>query len=120
MEYTDRWLVQVRKGVVELLVLRLLATRIELHGYAIVKELLSLGRLAAGESTIYPVLRRLEADGMLSSRWAPSASGPPRKYSALSAAGTAFLAEAPRDWDSLARSVAYLWKEDDGGQSNCR
>ena len=114
MDYTDQWLIQVRKGVVELLVLRLLAIRGELHGYAIVKELLSLGPLVAGESTVYPVLKRLEADGMLVSHWVASEAGPPRKYYALSEAGTILLADAQRKWDSLVQSVARLHKEDSG------
>jgi PadR family transcriptional regulator PadR len=114
VDYTDQWLIQVRKGVVELLVLSLLAVRGELHGYAIVKELLSLGPLVAGESTVYPVLKRLEADGMLVSRWVTSESGPPRKYYALSAQGTAFLADAQREWDALVQSVARLRREDSG------
>jgi PadR family transcriptional regulator, regulatory protein PadR len=108
VDYTDQWLIQVRKGVVELLVLRLLAGRGELHGYAIVKELLSIGPLVAGESTVYPVLKRLESDGLLVSRWMTSESGPPRKYYSLSAAGAGFLADAQREWDSLVKSVAEL------------
>jgi PadR family transcriptional regulator, regulatory protein PadR len=114
VDYTEQWLIQVRKGVVELLVLRLLSIRGELHGYAIVKELLSLGPLVAGESTVYPVLKRLEADGMLVSRWVASESGPPRKYYSLSTDGARFLAEAQRQWDSLVQSVARLKEEDSG------
>ncbi len=113
MEYTYQWLIQVRKGVVELLVLRLLALRGELHGYAIVRDLLSLGPLVAGESTVYPVLKRLETDGLLISRWVVSETGPPRKYYTLSPDGAAFLVEAQREWDSLVGSVARL-KEESG------
>ncbi len=118
MDYTDQWLIQVRKGVVELLVLRLLTLTGELHGYSIVKELLSLGPLVAGESTVYPVLKRLEADGLLVSHWAASDSGPPRKYYALSSEGTAFLADAQREWEALVQSVSRLTKEDSDGQED--
>jgi PadR family transcriptional regulator, regulatory protein PadR len=112
MDYTGQWLIQVRKGVAELLVLRIVATRGEIHGYAIVKELLAVGPVVAGESTVYPVLKRLEADGMLVSRWVASEAGPPRKYYALSPDGTGFLAEAQHEWDSLVQSVDRLTKED--------
>jgi PadR family transcriptional regulator PadR len=108
MEATDLWLVQLRKGVVELLILRLLALKGELHGYAIVRELRSLGRLIAGESTVYPVVRRLEADGMLGSRWVESSGGPPRKYYKVSEAGAAFLAEAGAEWDVVVESMCML------------
>jgi len=108
VEVTDLWLVQLRKGVVELLILRLLVQRGELHGYAVVKELQSLGRLIAGENTVYPVLKRLEADALLTSRWVESTGGPPRKYYKVSDAGTAFLAEAATEWDVIVDSMRAL------------
>lgn len=113
MDDTNQWLVQLRKGVVELLVLRLLSLRGELHGYAIVKELLSLGRLIAGESTVYPVLKRLESEGLLRSRWVEASAGPPRKYYQVSDAGQAFLADAGSEWDALVETMSRL-KGDDG------
>jgi PadR family transcriptional regulator PadR len=108
VDITSQWLVQLRKGVVELLVLRLLASRGELHGYAIVKELLSLGRLVAGESTVYPVLKRLESDALLSARWVEAEGGPPRKYYALTETGQTFLDEAGREWDALVESMSRV------------
>ena len=113
LDNTDQWLVQLRKGVVELLVLRLLALKGELHGYAIVKELLLLGRLVAGESTVYPVLKRLESDGLLTSRWVEADGGPPRKYYALTETGHLFLQEARREWDALVESMSRLEGEDE-------
>lgn len=113
MEDTERWLVQLRKGVVELMVLRLLALIGEAHGYAIVKELQSRGRLVAGESTVYPVLKRLESDGLLASRWVEATGGPPRKYYRLNDTGAAFAREAGAEWDALVESMQAL-KGDDG------
>jgi PadR family transcriptional regulator, regulatory protein PadR len=114
VDYTEQWLVQLRKGVVELLVLRLLAKRGELHGYAVVRQLLALGPLVAGESTVYPVLKRLEADGLLSSRWMESSSGPPRKYYRLSDTGAAFLENAQHEWDAVVETMIRLQGEGDG------
>lgn len=108
LEDSSRWLVQLRKGVVELLVLRLLWRAGELHGYAIVKELQMRGRLIAGESTVYPVLRRLEADGLLTSRWVEASAGPPRKYYRVSDGGAAFMKEAGAEWDALVESMRRL------------
>ncbi len=104
----DQWIVQLRKGIVQLLVLRLLALRTELHGYALVKELLALGPLVAGESTVYPVLRRLEACELLTSRWVDSDGGPPRKYYRLTQTGAAFLADAQKEWDTLVETIDRL------------
>ena len=109
---TSQWLAQLRKGVVELLVLRLVALRGELHGYAIVRELRALGDLIAGESTVYPVLRRLESDGLLKSRWVESEAGPPRKYYMLSDTGSIFLEEAQREWDAVVDTISLLKRED--------
>jgi PadR family transcriptional regulator PadR len=104
----EQWVVQLRKGIAELLVLRLLAAQDRLHGYAIVKELMALGQLVAGESTVYPVLKRLEADGLLSSQWVEAGEGPPRKYYELSVTGAAFLAEAEHEWRALLDSMKRL------------
>lgn len=116
MDSTDQWLVQLRKGVVELLVLRLVAVKGELHGYAIVKELLALGPVVAGESTVYPILKRLEADSLLLSRWVHSNGGPPRKYYTLSDTGAVFLVAAQREWEGLVESMNRLNGGADGEQ----
>jgi PadR family transcriptional regulator PadR len=112
----DQWLVQLRKGIVQLLILRLLVLQGELHGYAIVKELLSLGPIVAGESTVYPVLRRLEAEKLLTSRWVESNGGPPRKYYTVSPAGIAFLDGAQKEWDALVAVIDRLRGEERLGQ----
>jgi PadR family transcriptional regulator, regulatory protein PadR len=108
VEELGRWIIQLRKGVIELLVLRLLVRRGELHGYAIVKELQSIGELVAGESTVYPVLKRLEADSLLVSRWVEGGSSPPRKYYQVSDSGEAFLHEANREWGALVESMRSI------------
>jgi PadR family transcriptional regulator, regulatory protein PadR len=108
VEELGGWIIQLRKGVIELLVLRLLARRGELHGYAIVKELQSIGELVAGESTVYPVLKRLEADSLLISRWVEGGSSPPRKYYQVSDSGEAFLHKANREWGALVESMRSI------------
>lgn len=101
--------------MVELLVLQLLVARGDLHGYAIVKELLSLGPVIAGESTVYPVLRRLQSDDLLASRWVEAANGPPRKYYTVTEDGAQFLADALGEWEALVQSVEHLKGEDRSG-----
>ena len=110
MANTEQWLAQLRKGVVELAILRLLRARRELHGYALVKELLSLGPIIAGESTVYPSVKRLEADGLLTSRWGEATSGPPRKYYALSTDGAKFLETAEEEWAAIVESMSRTEK----------
>ncbi len=111
----EQWVVQLRKGIVELMVLRLLASTGELHGYAIVKELQSRGRLVASGSTVYPVLKRLESDGLLAPRWSDEGNGPPRKYYQINDVGLAFLRDAGAEWDGLVESMQRLKGDDDRG-----
>ena len=71
-----RFETEVRRGVMQLGVLCLLDK--EQYGYEIIKNLNNDG-LNVEEGTLYPILRRLENDKLLSSRW--ETSGPrPRKY----------------------------------------
>ena len=70
--------------MLELCVLRLLRGEPS-YGYEIVTTLNALGPLSAGENTVYPLLRRLRADGLLDRFMRESASGPPRQYYRLTA-----------------------------------
>lgn len=101
------WVTQLRKGVVELLLLRLLARRGRMHGYGIVRELQALGEIIAGESTVYPILKRLEAEGALAGSWS-SESGTPRKYYELTREGRAFLARGAEQWRALVDAMETL------------
>jgi PadR family transcriptional regulator PadR len=101
------WVSQLRKGFVELLILQLLQSG-ERYGYLIVSELRDLGDLVSGEATVYPVLKRLEANGSLSSSWVHENSGPPRKYYAITDRGREFLARGLAEWDKTADAVRKL------------
>lgn len=103
----DAWNTQLRKGVVQLLVLQLLSSA-PLYGYGIVRRLEELGDFVAGEGTVYPVLRRLEADGLLSSEWVTDAPGNPRRYYAITPAGRGFLGAALAEWDKVAATIHDL------------
>jgi hypothetical protein len=63
------------------------------------------------EGTLYPLLRRLESQGLLGSQW-QAESGPPRRYYSLSAPGARLLAELTASWDSLANVMSHLLKEE--------
>lgn len=102
------WVAQLRKGVVELLVLELLRARGSLHGYAIVQALQELGELVAGVSTVYPVLKRLEADRLVKASWDTGGGGNPRKYYEITPEGTSFLAAARAEWAALDDAMRLL------------
>ncbi len=98
------WTSQLRRGVLELCVLRVLRDEPS-YGYQIVTTLQQFGPLAAGENTIYPLLRRLKSDGHLETFAVESPSGPPRQYYRLTAQGRRQLASLEKDWNELARAV---------------
>jgi PadR family transcriptional regulator PadR len=107
---TDRrdFLSQARRGVLELCVLALIA-REPHYGYQLTTQLAALGKpLAAPEGTLYPLLRRLQRDALVSASWQESRDGPPRKYYHLTHAGQHLLAEQLAEWDELTRAVAEL------------
>src|ERR1051325_10095131 len=76
------------------------------HGYAVIEELRrrSGGRCARPERTVYPVLHRLEADGLLTSSWS-SAAGRRRRVYRLTRRGRATLARRHGEWERFARAV---------------
>jgi PadR family transcriptional regulator PadR len=73
----------------------------DLYGYQIAKSLAVLNPLAPIKlSAVYPVLRSLAAQGLLSSRIVPSYSGPPRRYYRITPLGTQTLSEWLVIWRS--------------------
>jgi PadR family transcriptional regulator PadR len=105
------WTSQLRRGVLELCILQLLR-RDPSYGYEIVTTLEALGPLAAGENTVYPLLRRLKADGLLETFMKDSPTGPPRQYYRLTADGRKRLATLEREWDVMVKAVDRCMRKD--------
>ena len=61
-----------------------------------------------GEGTIYPLMRRMQADGLVKTYLEESSSGPPRKYYQLTKAGHAALASQKAEWNAFTTSVARV------------
>ncbi|HEY3057846.1 MAG TPA: PadR family transcriptional regulator, partial [Chloroflexota bacterium] len=64
--------------------------------------------LAAPEGTLYPLLRRLQREGLVDAFWQESQDGPPRKYYRLTPAGAALRDAQLQDWERLTRAVTQL------------
>ncbi len=58
-----------------------------------------------GEGTIYPLMRRLQADGLVRTYLVESSSGPPRKYYKLTAAGRAAYAAQKAEWTEFVSAI---------------
>lgn len=98
----------LRKGVLVLAVLSQL--RNPQYGYSLRQALAERG-MPIEEGTLYPLLRRLESQGLLDSQW-QTVSGPPRRYYSLSTHGALLFAELSASWDSLATVMNHLLKEE--------
>jgi len=83
----DNILQELRRGAIILAVIGHL--REEKYGYSILKELAELG-MEIDQGTLYPLLRRLETQGLLESRWKLEEARP-RRYYVISAAGRSAL-----------------------------
>lgn len=104
LDITD-WTSQLRRGVLELCILEVLRKEPS-YGYEIVTTLAGLGPLAANENTVYPLLRRLKADGLLETFLGESPSGPPRQYYRPTADGKKRLAALSKEWQAMSGAVA--------------
>lgn len=111
--FVGNWQTQARKGVLELGVLNALAGG-RMYGYEIVKALRRVPGLMIVEGTIYPIMSRLQKEGLVTSSLEASPEGPARKYYGLSRDGEAALARINAAWDEITRGVAALRAGDDG------
>lgn len=92
------------KGHLDALILGVLA-RGPLHGYAIVEELKqrSGGSLDLPEGTVYPALHRLEASGLLASKWSDGARR--RRVYRLTTRGKRELGQRRSEWNAFVKAV---------------
>lgn len=98
-------LVQFKKGVLELCVLALLS-QADSYGYDIASRLSEA--IEMGEGTIYPLMRRMQKDGLVSTYFVESSSGPPRKYYALTEKGHESLRAQRTAWTTFTRAVSAI------------
>ncbi len=99
---------ELRRGALVLAILSQLG--MEHYGYSLRERLAAQG-LAIKEGTLYPLLRRLEAQGLLTSRW-ETAGNRPRRYYRVSAAGKKALAAMTVEWRDLAQVMDRLLESD--------
>lgn len=107
---------ELRRGCLVLAVLS--ALRREQYGYTLRKALAELG-MDIDEGTLYPLLRRLESQGLLASQWREQDKRNKRFYR-LSADGEAILKMLLQEWQTLNRSLNSVLEsaQTDGTQAN--
>ena len=94
--------IQLKKGVLGLCVLALLA-RDDSYAYEIASRLSDA--IDMGEGTIYPLMRRMQTDGLVETYLVESTAGPPRKYYKLTEAGKASFIAQKAEWAAFSRAV---------------
>lgn len=102
-----RWEVQVRKGGLGLAVLAVLWPE-RVYGLEILRRLESQAGLVIPEGTIYPLLSRMKAEGLVDSEWVEAEAGHPRKYYRLTDAGRARVREMAQSWRAFADGLERL------------
>ena len=96
-ESLENVVLELRRGVIVLAALSQLGT--EQYGYSLLKQLSDLG-LEVDQGTLYPLLRRLEAQGLLESVWKLEEARP-RRYYVISAEGKKILPKMKKEWAGI-------------------
>ena len=102
-ENLEKAKIQMRRGVLELCILSILAEQ-EAYASDIIQRL-EESELIVVEGTVYPLLSRLKNAGLLEYRWEESTSGPPRKYYNITNEGQGFLKDLLHSWNQLVHAV---------------
>ena len=100
----DSLVPEIRRGGIVLAVLA--GLKQEEYGYSLKRWLAGHG-IEIDEGTLYPLLRRLEAQGLLESRWALEEQRP-RRYYRRNAAGEALLRDLSKEWKTFTKNIGGL------------
>jgi PadR family transcriptional regulator PadR len=100
----------ILQGTLVLLVLKSLAARGKLHGYAITSHIqaASSDLLRVEEGSLYPALHRMEQDGLLKAEWGVTEKNRDARFYTLTAAGRRQLAHEQASWSRLTEGVARV------------
>ena len=98
-------LLELRRGVITIAVLSQLDE--EQYGYSLLKMLSDQG-LTVDQGTLYPLLRRLEGQGLLRSDWRIADDTRPRRYYVISSQGKTALAMLKREWSNIVATLQQM------------
>ena len=107
-ELLQNYLTELRRGSLTIAVLGCLSS--PHYGYALLQTLEKHG-IPIEANTLYPLLRRLESNGLLSSDWDTSESRP-RKYYKTSSSGKKILSLLWAEWQKMQQSLSFICREE--------
>lgn len=105
--FIENWQTQLRKGILDVVIMNLLSHG-PCHGYEMVRQLKKIQGLTMREGNIYPILARLEQDGLIENYTESSSDGPPRKYFRLTGAGREILGQMNQHWEQMIDSITQI------------
>ena len=109
----DKYERQMKKGVLDMLVLRLLEEEPK-YGYQLIQEMKERSKetFLLKDGTLYPVLYRLEDENLIESRWS-SAEGKqvPRKYYEITEQGRKSLSEIYGTWERITEGILKIMEK---------
>lgn len=100
---------QNKKGVLELCVLSLLS-KDDRYGYDVSEALAK--RIDIADGSVYPILRKLKGDGLVSTYLSENSGGPPRKYYSLTSLGKKEFKKAKSEWHAFVKAINDLLAEE--------
>ncbi len=104
-ELVQNMLLELRRGVLSIAVLSQLSK--EEYGYSLLKALSDRG-MEIDQSTLYPLLRRLETQGLLQSDWRIVDEARPRRYYVISPQGRTVLSKLKKEWSTMAATMQKM------------
>ena len=101
----------VQQGTLALMVLKTLDVLGPLHGYGVARriEQISGDLLSVNQGTLYPVLLRLEQEGVIDSEWGPSENNRRARFYRLTGAGHQRLRAEKCAWEQTTEIIARFW-----------
>ena len=109
----DKYEKQMKKGVLEMLVLNLLLTEPK-YGYQIIQEMKDKSEdiFLLKDGTLYPILYRLEDDGLVESQWSETEGRQvPRKYYQITQKGIETFKEIQEVWEKISQGVNKILED---------
>ncbi len=108
---TWQWRAEFVRGALRYAVLAALSGA-DAHGYELLTRLTEHGLGGIKGGVLYPLLRRMEEDGLIAHDWNTGPHGPARKVYHLTAEGRKELGDARTAWRDVEKSLAWLMRED--------
>ncbi|AOV06697.1 PadR family transcriptional regulator [Sporosarcina ureilytica] len=114
MSLVESFTTELRRGTLTLAVLSQLGT--PQYGYSLVQRLEKAG-VTIEQSTLYPLLRRLEKQKLLTSSWDTTESRP-RKYYVMNEYGIEIYEQLTKEWKKMTLELASLLEGDEHHESD--